>query len=201
MRVARYIRVSREDQRPGLQFDETAEFIRRRGWELADTFHDQGISGSKARRPELDRLLDACRRRKVDAVVVYKADRLFRSLGHMVATLDEFAALGVEFISVTEAFDTTTPSGKLLLRLVASLSEFERDLLVERTKAGLAAARRRGKRIGRPRRRFDIEKARELQAEGASLASIGKQLRVSASTLCRALKTASATEGEIQGEG
>lgn len=197
MRVARYIRVSREDQRPGLQFDETAEFITRRGWELADTFHDQGVSGSKARRPELDRLLAAARSRRIDAVVVYKADRLFRSLHHMVNTLAELDALGVAFVSVTEPFDTTTPSGKLLLHMVAAMGQFERDLLIERTRSGIAAAKRRGKHCGRPRARFDLDRAQEMKASGLSLQAIGAELGVSASTLCRAL----AAQGEIQGGG
>jgi DNA invertase Pin-like site-specific DNA recombinase len=192
VRVARYLRVSRSDQNPELQADETDEFIARRGWELTATFTDQGVSGSRDRRPELDRLLADARRRKFDLLVVYRSDRLFRSLKHMVVTLDELAALGIGFVSVTEPFDTTTPSGRLLLHLVSAMAEFEKAILVERTKAGLAAARRRGARIGRPRARLDLDRARELRAGGRSLRDTAKELGVGAATLQRALSAANA---------
>jgi DNA invertase Pin-like site-specific DNA recombinase len=122
LRVARYLRVSRHDQDTALQADETGQFIKNRGWKLADTYKDHGISGAKDRRPELDRLLADARKRKWDALIVYKADRLFRSLRHMVLTLDELAALGIAFVSVTEPFDTSTPSGKLLVSVRSTTS-------------------------------------------------------------------------------
>ena len=138
-RAARYIRVSRSDQRPALQADETVEFIDRRGWTLVDTFVDEGVSGTKDRRPGLDRLLAAARRRDFDILVVWRSDRLFRSLSNMVAALGELSALGIAFVSVTEPFDTTTPQGRLLLHLVAAFAEFERGVLVERTRAGIVS--------------------------------------------------------------
>jgi DNA invertase Pin-like site-specific DNA recombinase len=165
IRVARYLRVSRHDQDTALQDDETGSFGKNRGWRIAETYKDQGISGAKDRRPSLDRMLADARRRKFDLVLVYKADRLFRSLRHMVTTLDELAALGVGFVSVTEPFDTSTPSGKLLLHIVSAMAEFERSLLIERVKSGVAAARRRGARLGRPRARLDMDRLRELRAQ------------------------------------
>jgi DNA invertase Pin-like site-specific DNA recombinase len=115
-RVARYLRVSKAEQDPQLQDDETAEFIERRGWEVAGTYIDHGFSGARDKRPDLDRLLeDARRRRKFEAVVCWRSDRLFRSLRHVVLTLDDLTSYNVGFISVTEPFDTTCPSGKLLL--------------------------------------------------------------------------------------
>ncbi len=184
-RAARYIRVSRSDQRPALQADETAEFIARRGWRLVDSFVDEGVSGTRVRRPELDRLMVAARRKEFDILVVWRADRLFRSLSQMLATLGELSALGCEFVSCTEAFDTTTPQGRLLLHLVSAFAEFERGVLVERTKAGLEAARRRGVRVGRPPAKVDMQRFFALKAEGKSLKEAARELRVGVSTLYR----------------
>ena len=188
IRVARYLRVSKVEQDPQLQDDETAEFIERRGWEVADTYIDHGFSGAKDRRPDLDRLLeDARRRRKFEAVVCWRSDRLFRSLRHMVLTLDDLASYNVGFISVTEPFDTTCPSGKLLMHIVAAMSEFERSILIERVKAGVAAARRRGERLGRPRARLDGDELRRLRDEGWTMRRLAEHMGVGASTIQRRL--------------
>jgi DNA invertase Pin-like site-specific DNA recombinase len=187
LRVARYLRVSRHDQDTALQDDETAAFVKNRQWPLVETYKDHGISGAKDRRPALDRMLADARRRKFDLVLVYKADRLFRSLKHMVTTLDELAALGVGFVSVTEPFDTSTPSGKLLLHIVSAMAEFERSLLIERVKSGVAAARRRGARLGRPRARLDMDRLRELRGQGLSVRKIADTLGVGSSTVQRHL--------------
>lgn len=187
-RVARYIRVSRSDQRAGLQSDETAEFIARRGWTISDTFVDEGFSGATQKRPGLDRLLAAAHRREFDTLVVWRSDRLFRSLRHMVNTLGQLSALSIEFVSVTEPFDTTTPQGQLLLHLVSAFAEFERGVLRERTKAGIAAARRRGARVGRPRAQFDAEAARRMHAAGKSVREIARHLGIGATTVHRSLK-------------
>lgn len=197
IRVARYIRVSRSDQRPELQADETAQTIERRGWTLADTYLDQGFSGSRDRRPELDRMLADARRGKFNLLLVWRADRLFRSLRHMVATLDELAALGIDFASVTEPFDTTTPQGRLLLHLVAAFAEFEKGVLVERTRAGIAAARRRGARIGRPPVHVDVARALSLRASGRSLREVARVLGVGAATVCRAIQAADGSVPEM----
>jgi DNA invertase Pin-like site-specific DNA recombinase len=191
VRAAAYHRVSRADQNPELQQDEVAELIERRGWALARSYTDEGVSGSRDRRPELDQLLADARRRKFDLLVVWRADRLFRSLRHMVVTLDELAALGVGFVSVTEPFDTSTPSGRLLLHLVSAMAEFERSILIERTKAGLAAAIRRGVKVGRPRVEFDVDRARALRVEGKTYRQVAAELGVGAATVHRALATAS----------
>jgi DNA invertase Pin-like site-specific DNA recombinase len=187
LRVARYLRVSRHDQDTALQDDETASFFKSRGWKLVETYKDHGISGARDRRPALDRMLADARRRKFDLVLVYKADRLFRSLKHMVTTLDELAALGVGFVSTTEPFDTSTPSGKLLLHIVSAMAEFERSLLIERVKSGVAAARRRGSRIGRPRIRLDDDELRRLRSQGLSVRKIAETLKVGSSTIQRHL--------------
>jgi DNA invertase Pin-like site-specific DNA recombinase len=182
------LRVSRHDQDTALQDDETASFVNNRQWRLVETYKDHGISGAKDRRPSLDRMLaDARRRKPFDLVLVYKADRLFRSLRHMVTTLDELAALGVGFVSVTEPFDTSTPSGKLLLHIVSAMAEFERSLLIERVKSGVAAARRRGARLGRPKAGLDMDRLRELRAQGLSVRKIAETLNVGSSTIQRHL--------------
>jgi DNA invertase Pin-like site-specific DNA recombinase len=187
LRVARYLRVSRVEQNVSLQEDETAELIARRGWKLTGTYVDHGVSGSRESRPELDRLLRDARRGKIDVVVVWKADRLFRSLRAMVTTLDEWASLKVNFVSTTEVFDTTTLQGRLMLHLMSAFAEFERGVIVERTKAGIAAARRRGARIGRPRARLDGEHLRELRQRGMSVRQIAARMGVGSSTIQRRL--------------
>lgn len=191
MRCARYLRVSKLDQNPRLQEDETLEFVGRRGWQLAGTFVDHGVSGARERRPELDRLLKDAKRGRFDVVLVWRSDRLFRSIRHMVVTLDDLAAMNVGFASVTEPFDTSTPSGKLLLHMVAAMAEFERSILIERTRAGVAAAIRRGAKVGRPRARVDLERARELRAQGRTIRDVADELGVGVATLHRAMKAAS----------
>ena len=187
LRAARYLRVSRVDQRADLQDDETEELVKRRGWKLVDTYEDHGVSGSRDRRPELDRLMGDLRRRRFDVLVVWRSDRAFRSLRHMVVLLDELGSRNVSFVSVTEPFDTSTPSGKLLLHMVSAMAEFERGILQERTRAGLAAARRRGARLGRPRARLDEDHVRELRAGGMSVREIASSMGVGSSTIQRRL--------------
>jgi DNA invertase Pin-like site-specific DNA recombinase len=190
LRVAGYARVSRQDQRPGLQADAIKELTERRGWQLVELFLDHGVSGARDRRPALDRMLGAVRRREVDCVVVYRTDRLARSLPHLVTMLADFAALGVKFVSTTEPFDTSVPTGELTVHLVGAFAAFERALLVERTKAGMEAARRRGAKIGRPRVRFDVEAARAQVASGETIAAVARAHGVGATTLRRALAAA-----------
>lgn len=184
-----YLRVSRVDQRSGLQLDETMELVSRRGWTLVETYSDEGISGSKTTRPGLTKLREAARRRSFDVLVVWRSDRLFRSLRDLVVTLDELVDLDIGFVSVTEPFDTTTPSGKLMMQIVGAFAEFERNILKERTVAGLAAARRRGTRLGRPARvdADTLKRARELRRERVPLRTIATRLKVGLGTLHRAL--------------
>lgn len=188
--MARYIRVSRADQNPQLQADETLRLIENRGWTLNETYRDHGISGSTERRPELARLMADARKGAFKVLIVWRSDRLFRSLKNMVATIEELTALGVDFVSVTEPFDTSTPQGKLLLHLVSAFGEFERQILIERTRAGLDAARRRGARIGRPRVQVDLDRALKLRSAGKSLRETARLLGIGAATLHRALEKA-----------
>lgn len=186
-RAALYVRVSTDDQRVDLQRDEGTARIRARGWSLVETYADRGVSGTRASRPALDRMLADARAGRFEVLVVWRCDRLFRSLPHMVATLAELNALGIDFVSVTETIDTSTPQGRLLFHLVSAFAQFERDVLVERTRAGLAAARRRGKRIGRPRRFVNVERGAELLASGYSQRAAARELGVGLATFHRAM--------------
>jgi len=181
------MRVSRVEQNLSLQDDETMELVERRGWKLLETFTDHGVSGAKERRPALDEMGVYLKRHKVSAVVVWKADRLFRSLRNMVVTLDEWSSMGIGFTSATEVFDSTTPQGKLLLHLTSAFAEFERSIIAERTRAGIAAAKRRGAVLGRPRARVDADALLDLKKQGMSVREIARTLKIGSSTVQRRL--------------
>jgi DNA invertase Pin-like site-specific DNA recombinase len=140
-------------------------------WAIAEEFTDS-VSGSKESRPALNRLLADAKRRKFDAVLVYRYDRFARSLRQLVNALSEFDAMGIHFVSLHEGVDTSTPNGRLIFGIFASIAEFERELIRSRVRSGLAAARTRGKRLGRPRVVVDAQKISALPKDGASWATI-----------------------------
>lgn len=182
-RAAIYARVSTHNgQNPEMQLNELRAYCKRRGWEVAGEFVDKGISGAKEHRPALDRMLSLCRKRSIDAVVVYRYDRFARSLRQLVNALEEFRALGVDFVSLHEGVDTSTPNGRLVFGIFASIAEFERELIRDRVRSGLAAARSKGKRLGRPRVAVDIAKISHLRSEGASWPRVARELGVSVGT-------------------
>ncbi len=186
-RAAIYARVSTHNgQNPEMQIDELRTYCERRGWEILGEFVDTGVSGAKEHRPALDRLLSLCRKRSVDAVVVYRYDRFARSLRQLVNALEEFRALGIDFVSLHEGVDTSTPNGRLVFGIFASIAEFERELIRDRVRSGLAAAKAKGKRLGRPRIAVDAARVARLRAEGASWAAIGKSLGIGEGTVRRA---------------
>ena len=148
MKAAIYARVSTFDQEPENQLGELRAYCDARGWTATD-FVDRGVSGSKDRRPALDELIAAAKRRKFDVVVCWRLDRLGRNLRHLVVLLDELNAMGVSFVSLNEGIDLMTPAGRLQLHILASLSEFERSRIQERVRAGLARVRAQGRRLGR----------------------------------------------------
>ena len=183
MRAALYARVSTQaGQHPALQLRELREYCDRRGWQIGDEFTDVGVSGAKERRPQLDQLLVACRKRRFDAVVVYRYDRFARSLRQLVNALAEFDALGIQFVSLHEGVDTSTPNGRLVFGIFASIAEFERELIRDRVRSGIAAARARGRRLGRPRRQVDVSRVAELRAEGLSWREVGRALGLGVAT-------------------
>ncbi len=184
IRAAVYARVSTVDQEPENQLQELRQYVQARSW-TAQEYVDKGVSGTKDRRPALDRLVADARQRKVDTVVVWRLDRLGRSLRHLLTLLDELQALGVGFVSLGEGIDLQTPAGRLQLHILAALSEFERARVVERVQAGLQRAKRQGRTLGRPRRAIS---RRELaRVEGLSTREAAKVLGVPRSTLQRYL--------------
>ena len=188
MKAALYARVSTANgQSPEMQTRELREYVARRGWEIAGEYVDAGISGARERRPALDRLLADARRRRFDAVVVWRYDRFARSLRQLVNALEEFRALGIDFVSLREGVDTSTPNGRLVFGIFASIAEFERELIRDRVRAGLRNARAKGKRLGRPRVAVDRAKVADLRRGGASWATVGARLGVSRGTARRAV--------------
>src|SRR5258708_305934 len=141
MRVALYGRVSTHEQNASMQIAELRAYCQRRQWEIIEEFTDSGVSGSRESRPALNRLLIDSKRRKFDAVLVYRYDRFARSLRQLVNALSEFDALGIHFVSLHERLDTSTPNRRLVFGIFASIAEFERELIRSRVRSGLAAAR------------------------------------------------------------
>lgn len=187
VRAAIYMRVSTIDrgQSVEMQLLELREYLARRGWTLAGEYVDAGFSGSKDSRPELNRLIANARRRRFDAVVCYRYDRFSRSLRHLVNSLGEFDALGIHFVSIHEGVDTSTPQGRLVFGIFASIAEFERELIRERVRSGLRNAKAKGRRLGRPRVDVDSTRITSLRASGLSWRAVGKELGVSVRTARR----------------
>lgn len=189
-RAAIYARVStlNHGQDPQMQVNELKEYCQRRGWAVAGEYIDRGVSGSKEKRPQLDNLMRDCRQRKIDAVVVYRFDRFARSLRQLVNSLEEFKSLGVEFLSLHEQVDTSTPGGRLVFNIFGSIAEFERSLIAERVRSGIAHARSKGVRLGRPEVAVDVPIVRKLRAEGIGWKKIATQLKSGKGTILRAAK-------------
>jgi DNA invertase Pin-like site-specific DNA recombinase len=203
MRVAIYARVSttNQGQDPTMQTRELREYIERRGWQLAGEYVDNGVSGTKERRLELDRLMADAHRRRFDVVAVWKFDRMARSVSHLLRVLETFNALGINFVSLSESIDTATPAGKMVFTVLGAVAELERSLIVERVKAGLRNARAKGKRLGRPQKIVNTFQLARLRDKGCSWRTIARQLGCSArtarrigATLARNVATTPSTE-------
>lgn len=180
MKTAIYARVSTVDkgQDVDLQLTDLRTYAAARGWQVFKEYVDKGQSGAKEQRPALIELMNDARKRKIDVILVWRLDRFGRSLKHLINALDELKTLGVGFYSFKESLDFTTASGRLLFHLLASFAEFERELIRERVKAGVANARNKGKRLGRPPK-IEVEKISQLRRQGMSYGAIGKALGVS----------------------
>jgi DNA invertase Pin-like site-specific DNA recombinase len=192
VRAAIYARVSTSNngQDPRVQTRELQEYCQRRGWTVAGEYVDVGISGTKEKRPELDRLLADAHRRRFDAVVVWRFDRFARSVSHLLRALENFQALGIEFVSLSEQLDTSTPTGKMVFTVLGAVAELERSLIVERVKAGLRNARAKGKTLGRPKKVVDAARIATLRAQGFGWIKISRQLKVGVGTVLRAAQEA-----------
>ncbi len=182
-RVAIYARVSTQDQDPGLQLSELRKYIKDRGWQVHHEYVDIGQSGAKDSRPELNKLMADAKRRRFDTVLVWKFDRFARSVKHLVNSLYEFKALGIDFVSLTEGIDTSTPLGEAMFSIIGAMAQLERDLIRERVTAGMRRAKEKGKALGRPKREIDPEAVVELKERGLNMEEIANTLGISRATL------------------
>jgi DNA invertase Pin-like site-specific DNA recombinase len=191
-RLALYARVSTSNngQSPEMQLRELRQFAEARGWHVAGTYVDVGISGAKDRRPQLDKLMADAQRRRFDAVIVWKFDRFARSVSHLLRALEHFNALGVAFVSLSEQMDTTTPAGKMVFTVLGAVAELERSLIAERVKAGLRNARAKGKTLGRPKRVLDVRRINELRKAGRGWKAIAREMGCGVSTVLRVAQIA-----------
>ena len=187
MKVALYARVSTHDQQTlKLQLEAMRRYARARRWKVALEVKDIG-SGARER-PKREEILKAARRRDIDCVIVWKLDRWGRSLPDLVGTIRELADLSIIFVSLTEAIDLSTPSGRAMVGFLSVFAEFERDLLKERVKAGLAQARKEGRIGGRPKTAaLQSVEARRLFARGVPKAEIARQLKIGRTSVRRIL--------------
>ena len=186
-RVALYARVSTKNngQDPETQLLALRDYAKARGFEDVGEYVDIGISGSKEKRPALDRLMKDARRRRFDAVLVARFDRFARSTRHLVLALEEFSALGIDFISLSESIDTSTPMGKMVYTVIAAVAELERELIRERVVMGLQRAKDEGKQLGRPRVAVDADRITLLRTQGHSWVEIARKLGVGKGTVQR----------------
>jgi DNA invertase Pin-like site-specific DNA recombinase len=191
MRVADYARVSTHDQQTlGLQTEAMLAYIKNRDWVAVRRLEDIG-SGAKDR-PGRESLMKAARRREIDVIVVWRLDRWGRSVADLMATLHELTELGVGFVSLTEALDLTTPSGRAMAGMLAIFAEFEREILRERVKAGIAQARKEGRVHGRPpTASCKSEEIFGLKAKGVSHSEIARRLGIGRTSVRRILDQAS----------
>jgi DNA invertase Pin-like site-specific DNA recombinase len=186
-RVAIYARVSTlNGQDPALQTRELHEYAERRGWTIVREYVDRGVSGSKDSRPAFNQMLADVHQRKCDVVLVWKLDRLGRSLRHLVNTLAELEARGVAFVSLQDNLDLSTPTGRLMFNVIGAMAEFERSLIQERVRAGIRNARAKGKRIGRPRVAADGAEVMALRKAGKSWSKVCLETGLSKGTAQRA---------------
>jgi len=188
IRVAIYLRVSTIDQNEAMQRNDLQDMARQRGWEIVEEYVDH-ISGAKARRPALDRMMNDARRGRIDLVLVWAGDRLARSTRHFLELLDEFQRINVQFISLRENIDTGGAMGRALLVIIGAVAELERGLIVERVKSGMRRAQLDGRKIGRPALAVDAEQIRyDRDQLGYSLKKIATIHRISKTTVGRILK-------------
>lgn len=190
MKVALYTRVSTNDQSVEMQASDLRRYCDQRGFEVYKEYSDQGVSGTKDKRPALDELMADAKKRKFDAVLVWRFDRFARSTKHLITALEEFRHLGVGFVSFQENIDTSSPLGKAMFTIVSAISELERNILLERVRAGLKRAKENGMILGRPKR-LDLD-VKELQKmrnkEKLSFRQIAKRVKASPATVYKSLK-------------
>tara|TARA_B100001964_G_scaffold122319_1_gene135687 strand:- start:2353 stop:2979 length:627 start_codon:yes stop_codon:yes gene_type:complete len=189
IKAALYCRVSTSDQKTEMQLADIRKFAKDRGFRIFNEYIDSGVSGSIKSRPALDSLMSDAKKKKFDVILVWRFDRFARSTKHLVEALHTFKHLGIDFISYQENIDTSSPLGEAIFTIISAMAQLERDIIRERVKAGLRNARSKGRTLGRPKAKFDIDEVKMMQGEGVSLRNIGIKLNVDASTLCRRINT------------
>jgi DNA invertase Pin-like site-specific DNA recombinase len=185
VRAAIYARVStlNGNQDPSMQTRELEEYCQRRGWQIHGIYVDNGVSGNKDSRPQLNRMMQDAHERRFSVVVVWRFDRFARSVSHLLRALETFNALGIQFVSLSEQVDTSTPMGKMVFTVLGAVAELERNLIVERVRAGLRHARAKGKRLGRPKKSVNAVRIASLRMAGDSWRTIARKLDVSVGTV------------------
>src|SRR6201997_4362388 len=183
MRIAIYARVSTKDQSCALQLRDLKTYCTARKLTVFREYIDVGESGAKDSRPKLNELMADARKRKFDAILVWRFDRFARSTKHLLLALEEFRSLGIQFISYQENIDTRSPLGQALFTIVSAVAQLERDLIRERVSAGVRNARASGKQLGRPRRIVNQDEIIRLKHEGHSLREIAKRLGIGYGTV------------------
>lgn len=183
-KVAIYARISTSDKNQDIdtQLFPLREYIKRREWQIYEIYADQ-ISGSKENRPSLNKLMKDAYKKKFDCVLVFRFDRFARSTKHLITALETFSSLGIDFISYQESVDTTTPAGKMLFTMISAFAEFERSIIQERVRAGLAKAKAKGKTLGRPKVKVDVDQIKDLRKEGFSIRKIAELVGVPKTTV------------------
>jgi DNA invertase Pin-like site-specific DNA recombinase len=190
MRTALYARVSTKDQSCDMQLRDLRTYCSARNFDVRHEYVANAQSGAKDSRPELNELMADARKRKFDAITVWRFDRFARSTKHLLLALEEFRALGIQFISYQENIDTSSPLGQAMFTIVGAVAQLERDLIRERVSAGIRNARACGKQLGRPRRIVNRDEISRLRNEGASLRKIAEKLGVGYGTVRLRLRLA-----------
>jgi DNA invertase Pin-like site-specific DNA recombinase len=187
-KAALYLRVSTAGQTTANQALELRRYCERQGWTITKVYEDAGVSGATRGRLALDQMLSDAAENRFDLVIVWKTDRLARSTTHLLEILTTLRSAGVGFCSATEAIDTTSPQGRMLVTFLGAIAEFERELISQRVRAGLARTRSQGTKLGRPRTGFDVAKALRLRGTGLGYKQVARELGVPRTTLFRVLK-------------
>ncbi len=189
MKIAIYTRVSTHDQSVEMQLSDLRRYCEERRFKVFKEYNDEGVSGAIDKRPALEELMDDARKRKFDAVLCWRFDRFARSTKHLITGLEEFRHLGIEFISYQENIDTSSPLGKAIFTIVSAIAELERNIIIERVKAGIRRAKENGKRLGRPKRlNLNVEELQKMRQEGLSFKKIGERVKACPATIFQTLR-------------
>jgi DNA invertase Pin-like site-specific DNA recombinase len=189
LKVALYSRVSTQDQKIDLQINDLRRYCEQRGLNIFKEYSDEGVSGNKDRRPALDELMTDARKRKFDAVLCWRFDRFARSTKHLITALEEFRHLSIEFISYQENIDISSPLGKAVFTIVSAIAELERNIIIERVKAGIRRAKENGKRLGRPKRlNLNAEEIQKMRNQGLSFREIGLRVKACPASVYKTLQ-------------